>query len=333
MADTKHSGAGKHNRTSAPENPAVPSDWKIRLGLAWDEWGKSLMIPVGFVVIAVLVSAGFVPDNVVGVVTVAIVLLGLAGVSFYNLVIVSGASTLRKALVAVLLVAAVIAAGYPASAPIVDTDDIAEVDLAVEGESVTLPALSAGERWWLMEVEGKLKPGDAPSTTGYTLAVRNERKKELVKGSFKRTWGKMRVGYKSRGKKLVEHTRNIHHITADLGLPTQLALTQIDGGLSGPLKIFLRPEPVMLSTILWVDLPLLFLAGLADVVDNERKKARLIGPMAFILTFGSVFADNWVPGVWFGPLALSIMAGSLAWLLTNLLVGRILKPLFRSAHA
>ncbi len=323
----------RENTTKAglAKSKPLPPSWKIHLMLAWENWLK--MLVTGAILIGGTVAAlWYIPEDGLGLLAVAVVSLIPIGLVVNDMRRKKTPSTKRAILLSILGVGLLLATLYPSLKSLLFEEQIGHFQFSSVDDSasapVVIPAQDKGDQWYLMEVHGKLQDTKESYEVSYALRLENEEFGQTLKGELKRSWSRFRVGRRSRGKRLVNHERDVHHLTADLGAPTTLSLRKLSGKLDGPLEVFLRPEPVMWSYLLQIDLPLLLLAGLLENPDTEEKRnLRLVKRSSFMLLFGAVFADNWMPGNWFGQVLLALIVALAGSVLLGYILPKLMQPL------
>ncbi len=318
------------SKKPSPSEPATVSSWRLYLLMAWDGWIKSLVVPFLIMITVLAVVLIGVPEEWLGVALTGTALLIPLALIVRDLRRRTHFRRWRLILAVFLGLALVAAAGYPAVRPLLSQEHATRLVFESADDKATIPAQNSDDQWWLLEVNGHLPEENKVAETSYVLHLRNPRYHETVKGVLKRNWRRIRFGRRGHGKKLIAHERNVHRLTADLSQPSTLTLSQLNGRLEGPLEVLLRAEPANWLYLLWVDLPLLLLAGFWDAVEDDERRSVMSGRAAFMLIFGSVFADNWLPGIWLGPIGLALFAALIVAFPLGRLLPKILRPLAKA---
>ncbi len=310
----------------AARSAQIPSSFRLHLMMAWDSWLKSALFALAALLLVAAVGLGVFPKTWTGAASVSAIVLIPLGLMTADWRKRAGMSRVSLAALVGFGLILLAAALYPSILPILEGDAVGPFSLKEANDSVTIPPQKAGPAWWLMEVHGKMPKTDKPFSVSYALKLENSDFKEVVKGDLERSWRRVKVGRRTRGKSLASHELNVHRLTADLGKESTLSLQKLAGRLEAPLEVFLRPEPVMWSYLLAVDLPLILAVGFIDVLDEKRRRTKpMIRRASFMLIFGAVFADNWVPGVWIGPILLGLLVASAG----SFMLGYAIPPVFR----
>ncbi len=322
--DTKQPSFAKE-----PPKPQLP-EWRVALWVAWDSWLKNLLFVALAIMAVALFLFGLIPPWILGSITVVAVLVIPTALIAIKLLRYKENSKARTMIWSVFLLAVFAVAAYPPIATWLGNQQTRQLTFQAEGDKQELSGLDPSSPSWLFEVQGKLKQTDKPSSVSYSFSLHDKNRKQNIKGSLKRSWSKVRVGYKTKGKKLTDQNHKVHMLSANFGENSKLELTHLAGKMDGPLEVILRPEPVTWLYLLSLEVPLLFLGGILDESESDKKRGiQLTSQATFLMTFATIFADNWMPGVWFNAVMLAILCAVAASLILGFLVPRLMRPFAR----
>lgn len=319
-------------KKSAPASPSpspsrpMPSSWRLRFEMAWSSWLKpvALILPFGLLLFAWWL------DLLPGELFEGILLLSLVAFCLYSLfgaAMAKGKPLLRYGLLALTLGLGA-ASAYPLYLTLFPTV-VFTGNFAKEGESKPLPASLPANDGWKAEVYGKMASSGGEYTVGYVFDFGENGRAGSLKGELKRSWAKVKAGYKSIGKKLVDNDHRVQVLEADLSTAKTVTLKQLKGALEGPLHLSLSEEPASVFYLLAVGLPLLLLAAAFEASeDPEKRRAKLTLTAAFMILFSYLFADLSTPELWFNSFLFAALAAALGGLLLGWLLPKLLRPMY-----
>jgi len=309
-----------------PKGKSPPGEMQLWFALAWNGWLKNTL----WVLVALLFLAAWYFDLLPEDFLSLVLSLASLGVPVFLLAgrFVQLAPDLKGRLILTLLAVLVFAASaYPVAMTLWPRESLRH-RFEKEGDRVELAARPERGQEWIAEVHGRIAPTADAAHLNYEFRIGPEGSEEKLAGALTRNWTRVKAGYKSIGRKLVDNDRKLHHLDVDLSVPGAATLKKLNGPLEGPLELSLRPEPVTWAYLAAIMLPLLLASALVEVfLDPRKKKMSLLPISAFWLIFSFLFADNSMPGLGAGPFIMAAAVGLLGGFLCGWLLPKLLRPL------
>ncbi len=211
----------------------------------------------------------------------------------------------KKNVVFVLIVALILATGYPLITPLLPGRFALDASFSKVGESFNITPQTGGEREWMVDVEGTLEPVEAPYDVPYVLRI-GDRRHTLIKGSLYRGWDDATA----KDRQLIDVESRRHTLSIDLGGNPTLELVEQNGPLVGPLKVTIHKPTVPWIYLLLVGIPLLLVGAAIDLSEAPKIKQTLVSNIVgFMLIFSFTYAIHFNAEAWFGPALLSLLGG------------------------
>lgn len=310
----------------SPSRP-LPSPARLWLSMAWGAWLKTVVIAA---VVGLLILAWFLdwlPNDLAAGVVLLIVLL----FPFYALAgkVWQARVTWWRGAVLALGVAVFAVAGYPLYQTLFPTT-VFSGSFAKEGDGAPLPAVPGGPEW-KAEVSGQMAPSNGAYEVSYIFKMGPKGAETNVKGELTRTWGKVKAGYKSIGKRLVDNDKRVTNFEGDFSSPGTVTLTKLSGALTGPLHLAVMEAPMSTWYFLVFGVPLILAAALLEATDEDgKRRPHLALATSFLAFFSAMYADFAMPDTWLNTLLFSALAAAVGGALLGWFLPKLFVPLWRA---
>jgi hypothetical protein len=322
--------------TDEEETPEPEKKSSSRLPLwleeAWEGWLKSVGVILLCVIAYGVYKFDLVGESLAGLAAAAAVVLGAVGATVpLAWSRVQNKAPIAKALMAVMVIAWVVGAGYPSVRAAIPPAPIAEARLTADklSQKVTVPPARSYE----VTASGRFKQaGAGDAEASYTLKAEGGGGSDEVSGLLKRAL--MRVRTSRRGgtsTTVTEHTEQTHRIPHVRGPEITLSAEGIDEQLEDGLHLSLRPggpEPLIFIVLaaLAVALALGFDARLVD--GRSKEKTYLAAAAGVSLVFSIAFPQDATPHSLVRPAVGALVLGALTGGLGGWLLGMLGRLMF-----
>ena len=304
------------------------SDRKIWFEHAWNSWLKPASAVAVALVLILIWYSGVIPEMLIGIPTLAGILLFPLYLLFNEIRHRERFKGLRLILAYSLLGLLLVVGGYPVVASLLPREPLAEGILEKDGDEIPIPPTESLSDQWVLHVEGKLEPKPASYLVDYDLRVGSETPRQKVYGQLKWTNKDSLNLARGRLSEGDETKLGVHYLRMTLSGEPSITLTKKTGQTVGPLRARLFAPVVSWIYFALAVFPLFLFSAILEVsLKKHPEGSSVCETAALVLTFGFVFSNVVTPGAWFGAALTGGMAGVLSSAIIGRLVPTALRPL------